>query len=124
MSEQELYRIDSRVSGADENDQLIFTKKAIDKIKDIRMANNVPEEYFVRLGSKSAGCQGMSYTINFDADMNDYDREFEAEGERIVTDSKSLFYLMGVTVDYTETEKGSGFTFNNPNNAGVCGCSH
>jgi iron-sulfur cluster assembly protein len=124
MNDQEVYKIDSMVSGADEDDMLIFTRQALDKISDIRKSNNVPEEYFVRLGSKSGGCKGMSYTITFDAETNDSDREFEAGEEKIVTDAKSLFYLMGVTVDYIEGEHGSGFVFTNPHNANVCGCSH
>ncbi|MFP4528629.1 MAG: HesB/IscA family protein [Candidatus Kapaibacterium sp.] len=122
--DEELLHIESGVSGADESDDLLFTDAALEKIREIRRTGNVPDEYFVRLGSKSSGCLGMSYTINFDMEKNKDDREFELGDQIVVTDHKSLFYLMGVKVDFTDTEKGSGFVFHNPNNANVCGCSH
>jgi iron-sulfur cluster assembly protein len=31
-------------------------------------------------------------------------------------------YLEGVQVDYVSSVMGSGFTFNNPNSTGSCGC--
>jgi iron-sulfur cluster assembly protein len=50
------------------------------------------------------------------------DREYLIGNLRIVIDRRSLFYLMGVTLDFLETPQGKGFVFSNPNNLPTCGC--
>ena len=40
----------------------------------------------------------------------------------IVVDPKSLVYLGGMTLDFVRGMMGHGFKFNNPNEAGRCGC--
>ncbi|MBI1808401.1 MAG: iron-sulfur cluster assembly accessory protein, partial [Gemmatimonadetes bacterium] len=44
------------------------------------------------------------------------------EGFRLFVDPFSMQYLGGVTIDYTSSMQGSGFTFKNPNATGSCGC--
>jgi iron-sulfur cluster assembly accessory protein len=46
----------------------------------------------------------------------------EIDGLRLFVDPFSLQYLGGVEIDYVTTFQGSGFTFNNPNSSGGCGC--
>ena len=101
------------VTGADENDNVRITFKALSEVKKIKAQNAIPEEYGLRLGVKGGGCSGMSYTLGFDATSKDLDR---------IYDPKSLFYLMGVTLDYSDGLNGRGFTFNNPNASKTCGC--
>jgi iron-sulfur cluster assembly protein len=38
------------------------------------------------------------------------------------TDAFSAQYLNGTTVNYVSTMQGAGFTFENPNATGGCGC--
>jgi iron-sulfur cluster assembly protein len=64
----------------------------------------------------------MSYTLGFDASEKELDRVYETQGVRVFIDPKSLFYLMGVTLDYSDGLNGRGFTFNNPNATKTCGC--
>ena len=52
----------------------------------------------------------------------DDDIVFERGGLRMFVDAFSAQYLNGTTVDYVSTMQGSGFTFNNPNATGGCGC--
>jgi len=46
----------------------------------------------------------------------------EVNGVRVFVDGFSAQYLTGVTIDYVTSMQGSGFTFNNPNATGGCGC--
>lgn len=47
--------------------------------------------------------------------------EYE-EGFKLVCDSKSLLYLFGMSLDYSDELIGGGFKFNNPNAESSCGC--
>lgn len=114
--------IHTGVVGADDKDAIMITKRALDKINTIKAENNVPAEYSLRLGTQSGGCSGMNYILGFDSDINDFDKLIEMHNLNLVIDNKSLFYLMGVTLDYVDDMHGSGFVFNNPNNAKTCGC--
>ncbi|RMD49011.1 MAG: iron-sulfur cluster assembly accessory protein, partial [Ignavibacteria bacterium] len=37
-------------------------------------------------------------------------------------DGKSLFYLSGTELDFSDGLNGKGFVFNNPNAVKTCGC--
>lgn len=120
----DLYHLPIGVDGADESDDILFTKKAMDMIKSIRQDNNVPDEFFLRLGTEGGGCSGMKYNLGFDSELKENDREFELEGLKFVTTAKSLFHMMGITIDFTDGPQGSGFVFNSPNDLPSCGgCS-
>lgn len=110
------------VTGADENDNIIITQKALNEVKKIKAQNSIPEDYGLRVGVKGGGCSGMSYTLGFDATSKELDRVYETQGVKVFVDPKSLFYLMGVTLDYSDGLNGRGFTFNNPNATKTCGC--
>ena len=110
------------VTGADENDNIRITQKALNEVKKIKTQNSIPDDYGLRVGVKGGGCSGMSYTLGFDASEKELDRVYETQGVRVFIDPKSLFYLMGVTLDYSDGLNGRGFTFNNPNANKTCGC--
>jgi len=110
------------ITGADEHDNINITSKAIGEVKKIKEQNNIPAEYGLRVGVKGGGCSGMSYTLGFDAAAKEKDMVLEAEGVNVFIDAKSIFYLMGITLDYSDGLMGKGFTFNNPNATKTCGC--
>ena len=41
---------------------------------------------------------------------------------RVHTHLKAIFSIIGTTMDWTETDVASEFTFTNPNAKGECGC--
>ena len=41
---------------------------------------------------------------------------------KIVVDKKSLFYLLGTELDFSDGLNGKGFQFNNANANRTCGC--
>jgi len=110
------------VLGTDESDNIIITNKAIAEVKKIKASNNIADDFGLRLGVKGGGCSGMSYTLGFDAASRENDLVLDAEGVHVFIDSKSMFYLMGMTLDFSDGLMGKGFTFNNPNATKTCGC--
>lgn len=124
MEEVEIISVQTGIMGAEEQDDFNMTVPALEMINSIRTENEIPEDYYLRLGTRSGGCSGMNYTLGFDSEVNENDKIIDVRGLQMVIDNKSLFYLMGVTLDFTEGPSGSGFVFNNPNNAHTCGCSH
>ncbi len=110
------------ITGAEESDNINISNKAIAEVKKIKEQNNIPAEYGLRVGVKGGGCSGMSYTLGFDAAPKEKDLVLNADGVQVFIDQKSIFYLMGITLDYSDGLSGKGFTFNNPNATKTCGC--
>ena len=77
---------------------------------------------FLRMGVKTGGCSGLTYDVKFDDKQDASDREYEANGLKVVCDLKSMLYLDGMTVDFSADLVGGGFKFLNPNATGSCGC--
>ncbi len=83
----------------------------------------------LRVGVRSGGCSGMSYTMDFIdgggilADDETYTYEpAGAPSFRVVCDPKSLLYIYGMQLDFSSALIGGGFNFTNPNASQTCGC--
>ena len=83
----------------------------------------------LRVGVRSGGCSGMSYTMDFiDAAQIQGDDErycYEPDGApsfEVVCDPKSLLYIYGMQLDFSTELIGGGFNFTNPNATQTCGC--
>jgi iron-sulfur cluster assembly protein len=76
----------------------------------------------LRLGTKTYGCSGMAYVVEFADEIEETDTVFEDHGIKILIDPKSLVYLDGTEMDYTKEGLNEGFKFNNPNESDSCGC--
>ncbi|MFN6135725.1 MAG: HesB/IscA family protein [Bacteroidota bacterium] len=122
MIGDDVVSIPTGVTGTDEHDNIIITSKAISEVKKIKQQNSIADDYGLRLGVKGGGCSGMSYTLGFDAAAKENDLLLDADGVRVFIDAKSMFYLMGMTLDFIDGLMGKGFTFNNPNATKTCGC--
>ena len=82
------------------------------------------QDLCLRVGVRQGGCSGMSYMMDFEnlSQIRDNDEVFEYEGFKIICDPKSLLYLYGLMLDYSNALIGGGFQFTNPNAAQTCGC--
>ncbi|MDQ1266795.1 MAG: iron-sulfur cluster assembly protein [Bacteroidota bacterium] len=116
--------IDTGVVGAGEDEIIRVTRKAIEVINSVKNQNEITDDYFLRIGTRGGGCAGMNYTLGFDSTVNDNDKIFDLDNIRMIVDAKSIFYLMGISLDYTEGNDGSGFIFRSPSDFKTCGCSH
>ncbi len=103
-------------------DDIILTEKAAEEVRSIKSKNNIPETHFLRLGVKGGGCSGLSYVLAFDDAVKEKDIVLEKHGVKFIVDQKSMFYLSGTTLDFSDGLNGRGFVFNNPQAAKTCGC--
>src|SRR5579859_3237031 len=107
----------SRFSG-----QIAVTDKAAEKLCELMVAEKKdPAVYGLRLGVQGGGCSGMTYFMDFDTPRAD-DKIFENKGARVLVDPKSILYVSGSILEYSEGLMGSGFQIKNPNVKSSCGC--
>ncbi len=99
-----------------------LTEFAAQKIKSLRDEEGKSTDHFLRVEVKKGGCSGLSYKMDFDSQARTGDKAFEFFGEKLVVDSQSFMYLIGMTLDYSGGLNGKGFVFNNPNASKNCGC--
>ena len=102
--------------------EIKVTEKALNEIERIKNSNNIPENYGLRIGVKGGGCSGMTYSLGFDENANEGDTVIDYDSLKLFVDGKSLFYLTGTELDFTNGLNGKGFVFNNPNASRTCGC--
>jgi iron-sulfur cluster assembly protein len=101
---------------------LSLSEDAVKQVKELKQAQHLPDNVFLRVGVKGGGCSGMSYSLEFDSELGPHDREFDIQGIKVVCDKKSYLYLNGTTLDYVRQGLTGGFTFVNPNAKSSCGC--
>ncbi len=99
-----------------------ITDKAKNKIVEIRNQEGKTENHHIRVSVKGGGCSGLMYDLDFDDATLPNDRIFEDKGVKIMVDKKSLLYLAGTTLDFSDGLNGKGFQFINPNATRTCGC--
>ena len=76
----------------------------------------------VRIGVRSKGCSGLSYTLEFADKQEPLDEVIDTQGIKLLIDAKASLFLIGTEMDYEEEKLKSGFVFKNPNEKGSCGC--
>jgi len=97
------------------------TEKAIAKIRDM-MRKQQMESGGLRVGVIGGGCSGMSYKLDFETQLRPQDQVLEREGVKVFVDPKSLQFLEGTTLDFSDGLNGRGFVFINPQATRTCGC--
>lgn len=97
--------------------------KAVGKIRDILDGEQKSDGY-IRVGIKGGGCSGFTYILDIEQDQKDGDQLYDFGGVKVLIDSKSIIYLAGTELDYTDGLNGAGFVFNNPNAQRTCGCGN
>ncbi len=76
----------------------------------------------VRVGVRSGGCAGMSYTMEYAEQASATDEVVEDKGVRLLIDPKAVLFLLGTEMDYRVDKLSAQFVFNNPNQTSACGC--
>lgn len=98
------------------------TEKAKNHILELRSKGGLSTDHSIRVAVQGGGCSGLMYDLNFDTAARPTDEVFEDKGIRILVDKKSLLYLLGTTLDFSDGLNGKGFQFVNPNASRTCGC--
>ena len=120
-------KIEEKINTSDDGKGILITKDAIEQISSL--LNNQTDKKALRVGVRSGGCSGMSYTMNFiggdeiKSDDKVYDYSLSSEQTfKVVCDPKSLLYIYGMQLDFSKDLIGGGFNFVNPNASQTCGC--
>ena len=106
---------------------ILITEPAMQQLA--KLCGDQGSHQVLRVGVRSGGCSGMSYTMDFvpasDALDDDESYDYEAsdgQGFRVICDPKSLLYIYGMQLDFSTALIGGGFNFTNPNATQTCGC--
>lgn len=100
-----------------------LTPRATEEVLKFMDAEKVAVETGgLRVSVLPGGCSGFKYSLNIEEAALEDDIILEAGPIRIFVDGFSLPYLNGVKIDYVSSMQGSGFSFENPNATGGCGC--
>ncbi len=108
-------------SPATQTSLVTLTAAAVAEVKRLMDVQDLTEGG-LRLGVKGGGCSGLSYTINFDDKIGEFDTVCEQDGVKVLVDAKSAIYLEGMQLDYQKDMVSGGFKFINPNASKTCGC--
>ena len=100
---------------------LLMTDAAIEKVKHFATTMPDSQNKPLRIFVQGGGCSGFQYGFQFD-EKRDGDTAWEQGGVSIVVDQQSAGYLKDCTVNYVEDFRGAGFSVENPNATGGCGC--
>jgi iron-sulfur cluster assembly protein len=93
--------------------ELTVTENAAEEIKKFFAGEeDLTDSAGLRVRVVPGGCSGFQYSLNIE----------EESKSGVFVDMFSAQYLNGITIDYTSNMMGSGFTFENPNATGGCGC--
>lgn len=105
------------------NRGILMTDTARSHILNLRSQSG-GENLCLRVGVRGGGCSGMSYTMDFEDEskIQASDEVFDYGEFKVVCDPKSLLYLYGLVLDYSNALIGGGFQFTNPNASQTCGC--
>ncbi|XP_045160545.1 iron-sulfur cluster assembly 1 homolog, mitochondrial-like [Mercenaria mercenaria] len=99
---------------------LVLTNSAVKKVKELMKQK--PDMIGLKIGVKTRGCNGLTYTLDYCNDKGKFDEIVEQDGVKVVIDSKAQLTLLGTEMDYLEDKLAAEFVFNNPNIKGTCGC--
>ena len=106
---------------------ILITEPAMQQLA--KLCGDQGSNQVLRVGVRSGGCSGMSYTMDFvpasdtldDDESYDYESS-DGQGFRVICDPKSLLYIYGMQLDFSTALIGGGFNFTNPNATQTCGC--
>jgi len=119
--------VKQEIKNSDDGKGILITNDAIEQISNLLKGQS--DKKALRVGVRSGGCSGMSYTMDFignneiNPDDKVYDYSIKADQSfQVVCDPKSLLYIYGMQLDFSKELIGGGFNFVNPNASQTCGC--
>ncbi len=100
---------------------LTVTPAAAERVRALLAGRGKPSAG-IRIGVRSRGCSGLSYTLEFADQKGPLDEVVESQGVTVLIDPKATLFILGSEMDFAEDKLQSGFVFRNPNEKGRCGC--
>ncbi len=100
---------------------ITMTETAVERAKSL-MARAEEGVAGLRVGISTRGCSGLAYVVEYATEQRQFEEVVEQDGVRIFIDPAATMFLIGSEMDYQEGKFQTGFTFDNPNAKGTCGC--
>jgi len=101
---------------------ITMTETAVARAKALLARAEGDDVAGLRVGISTRGCSGLSYVVEYATEQRQFEEVIEQDGVRIFIDPAATMFLIGSEMDYQEGKFQTGFTFNNPNAKGTCGC--
>jgi iron-sulfur cluster assembly protein len=99
------------------------SEKALNHVVELMTEKGITSDtHFLRVGVKGGGCSGLSYAMDFDDTITDMDEVVDLKVLKVIIDKKSVLYLYGTELDYSDGLNGKGFNWVNPQASRTCGC--
>ncbi len=76
----------------------------------------------LRLAVQSGGCAGFEYEMGLVEQVRPEEISCESRGVRILLDPSSVALISGTTIDFIDSQEGTGFLFDNPHATSKGGC--
>lgn len=111
--------------GTDDGTGIQFTEAALEEARAAMEAESIdPAENGLRViaREKNCDCGSMAYGLRFEPEPAEEDAVSTHDGLQVFVDPRSKEHVDGATVDYVEGPGRGGFTVDNPNVEGGCGC--
>lgn len=100
---------------------VVLTPAAEARVTEL-MAKAPDDAIGVKLSTPRRGCSGLAYSVDYITEEEKFDEKIVTPGGVFYIDGASVLYLVGSTMDWREDDFTAGFTFENPNAKGSCGC--
>jgi len=101
---------------------IAVTAAAVERVRELLTKRGKPAAG-VRIGVRTRGCSGLSYTLEYADAVAPGDEVVEPAADvKIIIDPKASMYLFGTEMDFVHEKLQAGFVFRNPNEKGRCGC--
>jgi len=100
---------------------ITMTDGAIERVKTMLAKRGKPS-VGIRIGVRTKGCSGMSYSLEFADERSPFDEVVQFGDITVLIDPKASMFIFGTEMDWVEDKMQSGFVFRNPNEKGRCGC--
>jgi len=112
---------ETKMALAQQEGNITLTNSALLALQNFSVTEDT--DYF-RVQVLPGGCSGFKYDIAAiqEESISDDDIVWAQDNVNLVVDSFSIQYLDDTLIHYTRTPMQSGFTFQNPNATGGCGC--
>jgi iron-sulfur cluster assembly protein len=100
---------------------LSITDAAAERVREL-MAQRGKPSAGIRVGVRTKGCSGLSYTLEYADEKGTHDEVVSDKGVTVFIDPKATMFILGTRMDFVADKLQSGFVFTNPNEKGRCGC--
>ena len=111
--------VKQKIKNSDDGKGILITNDAIEQISNLLKTQS--DKKALRVGVRSGGCSGMSYTMDFigsnDINHDDkvYDYSLKADQSfQVVCDPKSLLYIYGMQLDFSKELIGGCLLYTSP----------